>query len=77
MDYKKFRNTLKEKGINLFDPEYRVSYNNILNLYEITEKDNQYKCPFTIIQSGGNDDIINLLNYINKNDYYNAKNILK
>ena len=77
MDYKQFRNTLKEKGINLFDPEYRVSYNNILNLYEITEKDNQYECPFTIIQSGGNDDIINLLNYINKNDYYNAKNILK
>lgn len=77
MDYINFRNKLKEKGIKLYDPQYRFSYNNILNLYELTEKDNNYISPFNIIQNGGNDEIIDLLNYINKNDYNNAKKILR
>ena len=77
MDYINFRNKLKEKGIKLYDPQYRYTYNNILNLYELTEKDNKYISPFNIIQNGGNDEIIDLLNYINKNDYNNAKKILR
>ena len=62
MKYCEFVNILKNKGIDLFDYEYRISYNNINNFNNIYNFNNNEQ------KGGGKDKVKQMFEYKDKND---------
>jgi hypothetical protein len=77
MKFINFKNTLENNKIILFDSQYRILHERIINLSSILEKNNQTGSisPFFIIKK--KQKAVQLLNILLKNDRRSAINFCK
>ena len=74
MEYLEFRKILENKNLNLFDAQYRVAHNRLIDsnkLFEINQiggghKKNYIK-PFFIFKNANKNDTILIINYLLNN----------